>query len=579
MSSTSNTVYISIESRKGGVGKTTVALTLAEMLLQKGYQILFFDMDIIGTRLDPKFIESNQLIHEVSYKDHAANLLRLFNEVYMLGKNVPAFISVEAKQSNYLTFKRDKCNYIGSDIYTGNKDSKDEREEKQTNTLLEDPRVLYDAFHAYWMIEYVKEIVHSFEKAIERDDKLAIILDNSPGFSSIENGLHDFLTDIGSDKGKFIIVSSIEPQDLEACRQTEEIINNIYKDKVAAGEYYRSLLKNGTGNKVKSPAFDSVWKSLCMSNGCFPEYYSSHNESEAKKFIGILVNKVPRNIYEQLFEKKVLHKKDEELQKDLEESAAPFLNHLLYYFNNQLFAEKEITHQINYNSGSDEYYLSGEIANIDEDGRKYERFLDYIKQIGLNILFKTEWSPITPFIDIIEYLRRQEVLIKDVSLSIISEIYNAVKDKKGLERDVEIVKRFVLEILKEENPIQEIFPHVIDFVKNAITDDGTLNLHPDSPELETFGDFVSYVGFAIYWLNNYGDFCSLLNELRNSCLEDVETMEMIDPDTISNKIDSIFKGKEKMEDIKPAISSLISNKINARELRESLKKIIKPWEL
>ena len=136
-----------------------------------------------------------------------------------------------------------------------------------------------------------------------------------------------------------------------------------------------------------------------------------------------------------------------------------------------------------------------------------------------------------------------------------------------------------MEILKEENPIQEIFPHVIDFVKNAITDDGTLNLHPDSPELETFGDFVSYVGFAIYWLNNYGDFCSLLNELRNSCLEDVETMEMIDPGTISNKIDSIFKGKEKMEDIKPAISSLISNKINARELRESLKKIIKPWEL
>ena len=375
----------------------------------------------------------------MSYNGNAVNLLELFNEGFMSGGNVPAFMPADSKQSNYLTFERGKCNIIGSDIYLKREFDEDkEGKHGYTNNLLEDPRVLYDAFHAYWMIEFVKEIVNSFEKAMERDDRIAVILDNSPGFSSIENGLHDFLTDIGPNKGKFIIVSSIEPQDLEACRQTIKIINNIYKDKVAAGEYYRSLLKNGTGNKVKSPAFDSVWNSLCMSNGGFPEYYSSNNESEAKKFIGILINKVPRNIYEQLFEKKVLHE-------DLEESAAPFLNHLLYYFNSQLFAEKEITHQINYNSGSDEYYLSGEIANIDEDGKKYERFLDYIKQIGLNILFKTEWSPITPFIDIIEYLRRQEVLKKDVSLSIISEIYNAVKKKKK----VKLMKIKVLKVMKE----------------------------------------------------------------------------------------------------------------------------------
>ena len=44
-----NQLYFSIESRKGGVGKTTIALNMCKMLRKKGYVVLMLDCDITGT--------------------------------------------------------------------------------------------------------------------------------------------------------------------------------------------------------------------------------------------------------------------------------------------------------------------------------------------------------------------------------------------------------------------------------------------------------------------------------------------------------------------------------------------------
>ena len=113
-------VYISIESRKGGVGKTTVALSLAETLLENDYQVLMLDLDIVGTKMDSTFLKENSAsIHEVSIQNKPVNLLRLFKEVYMTGKNIPAF-SENKEESNRLTFEYGKCNYFESDIYEDN---------------------------------------------------------------------------------------------------------------------------------------------------------------------------------------------------------------------------------------------------------------------------------------------------------------------------------------------------------------------------------------------------------------------------------------------------------------------------
>ena len=575
MNSTSNIVYISIESRKGGVGKTTVALTLAEILQQKEYQILFVDMDIIGTRVDPTFIKDNQhLLHEVSYKGKAVNLLQMFNKVYMSGKNVPAFMPANEKQSNYLTFERGKCNIIGSDLYSKKEDGEDMKEEEEKNTILEDPRVLYDAFHAYWMIEFVKEIVKSFEKAMNRGDKIVVVFDNSPGFSSIENGIHDFLTDIGTEKGKFVLVSSIDQQDLDACRQTKEIINNIIKDKLEARDYYCSLMgdKDKEEKKNTSSAFNSVWNSLCVSNGRIPEYYSINQKVEVKDFISILVNKVPRNIVEDI-EKKILKKN--------EEFPAPFLNHLLYNYNRQLLDKHEINHQI-INSGFGDFKLSGDIAKIEEDDEKYLKFLDYLRQNRLNILFKPEWSPLALFNVIIDSLKKEEAL-KDVSEYSVSELYSTVHREKGFEKNVETVKKFVLKNLKEGVDLHNDFVTVFDFVKNRIefanNHNTPLDLHPDSPRLELIGGFVSNVGLAIYRLNKYDVICELLNELIKRSLEDVETMEQLDTDAISGMIEDILAGRENVEDIKDTVSAMINKTIIARELRYAINQIIKQWEL
>lgn len=577
MNSTSNIVYISIESRKGGVGKTTVALTLAEILQQKEYQILLVDMDIIGTRVDPTFIKDNQhLLHEVSYKGKAVNLLQMFNKVYMSGKNVPVFMPANEKQSNYLTFERGKCNIIGSDLYSKKEDGEDKKEEEEEkNTILEDPRVLYDAFHAYWMIEFVKEIVKSFEKAMNRGDKIVVVFDNSPGFSSIENGIHDFLTDIGTEKGKFVLVSSIDQQDLDACRQTKEIINNIIKDKLEARDYYCSLMgdKDKEEKKNTSSAFNSVWNSLCVSNGQLPEYYSIDHEIKDKKFIGIIVNKVPRNIVEDI-EGRILEKD--------EEFPAPFLNHLLYKYNSQLLDEHDIKHHTNFNSGFDEFKLSGDIAKIEEDDEKYLKFLDYLKQIGLNILFKPMWSPLALFKEIISDLEKEEAL-KDVSEFSVSKIYGTVQREKGFEKNVETVKKFVLKNLKEGVDLHNDFVTVFDFVKNRIefanNHNTPLDLHPDSPRLELIGGFVSNVGLAIYRLNKYDVICELLNELIKRSLEDVETMEQLDTDAISGMIEDILAGRENVEDIKGTVSAMINKTIIARELRYAINQIIKQWEL
>ena len=106
-------VYISVESRKGGVGKTTVSLTLAENLIQKGYQVLVVDLDIIGTRIDSGFIEANsEKIHEVKRDGKTINLLELFKNEFMLGRNLPAFSNSLSSSAGYLTYELGKCNFL-----------------------------------------------------------------------------------------------------------------------------------------------------------------------------------------------------------------------------------------------------------------------------------------------------------------------------------------------------------------------------------------------------------------------------------------------------------------------------------
>ena len=581
-------IYISIESRKGGVGKTTIALSLAQTLIEKGYQVLMLDLDIVGTKMNSSFIrENHDLIHEVSYQGDSVNLLHLFKEVFMIGNNIPAF-SDNKNIRNRLTFEYGKCNFIGSDIYDDNSKEKkkddDSKNKKKDNNLIEDPRVLYDAFHAYWMLEFVKVIANEFNRVVGNNEKVAILLDNSPGFSSIENGIHDFLTDLGPNKGKVLLVSSIDPQDIEACRESKESIQTLLKDKIAASNYYHSLVNNEKEKKVdkkESEAFDSVWNSLCASGGTLPEYYSADVPKEDLTFVRILFNKVPRIIYKDLFKKELLNENND--------YAVPFLNHLLYYFNNSVLKEKQIEHNISFTDRINEYKLSGELANSIKDEKRFQRFCEFTKKIGYGVFFTREWSPLAPFEKIIDSLKKQEV-IKDEPITVfdISNIKLA-KGKTKIEVEVDLAKRMVLSIIKKsknkpknkeykELPIDDVATFVTKAIEESEGID-SLEIQSDSIKFRGIEEFVTVFGLAAYRFHIYDVFCDLINELMVVCLDDAEKMETLDRDNISDTIADFLEGKIKGEKMREKVTQMLSSKKNARELSSKLKEVIESWGL
>lgn len=553
-------VYISIESRKGGVGKTTVSLTLAETLLQNGYQVLLFDMDFIGTRVDATFLKANSnLIHEVTMNDQSVNLLSLFKDWFVAGKGVPAFSPAGVVPANTLTLDEGKCNLIGSNIYGGEKGI----------TPIEDPRILYDAFHAYWMLEFTKKLSKAFCTVIGSSDNVAVLFDNSPGFSSIENGVNDFLTEIGPDNGKVLLVSSVDPQDLEACRQSKAGIETLLNEKIAAGVYYRTLLKEGKGSKQDTPAFKSVWNSLCATDGREPSYFATERGA-IPPFVSILANKVPRNITEQLYTKGVLGK---------DEMVAPFQNHLLYYFSNPLLETQDIQHQLNFQGGINEFLLSGRASQIEEDKQRYKALRAHVKQIGLTDFFKEEWSPMAPFDDLLDNLRSREAL-KGEPIKSLTEVYSQMREpSERVSAEVNVVEQFVQANLNTETTLKPYLKFVRGFVDSALKDVGEevgLNLHSDIPKLQEVEDFTTYFGLAAYRLKTYEAYCKMLNELIIHSLGDVEKMEKLDHEAISSVVEDVIEGRNTGDGMK-ALAKLFLRHKNARELTAALNQILKVW--
>ena len=94
-------LIVSVESRKGGVGKTTAALCLGRLLKQRGYAVLVLDLDVTGTNAadiaDSPFWAKD--IHTV--RDSAGivsegrpppvNLLTMFERCFMSGQRCPTW--------------------------------------------------------------------------------------------------------------------------------------------------------------------------------------------------------------------------------------------------------------------------------------------------------------------------------------------------------------------------------------------------------------------------------------------------------------------------------------------------------
>jgi hypothetical protein len=257
-------LIVSVESRKGGVGKTTAALCLARILRERGYAVLFMDLDITGTNaadIANSVFWQNRLhiISKLNKEDlgdtsksstSPVNLIELFDREFMVGKQIHGFSSNVASEDK-LSIDLAKVNVLGSQIYKTKS-----VHWKGKETTIERPGILFDDLHAYWLLEFIKHIVQNFVDIVkasstENELKIAVILDNSPGYVGLSPAIHDWLTDLGPILGKFLIVASLDTQDLLACERAMDLLHILYKCKWDTSRIFSNLRNVKKGNDVK----------------------------------------------------------------------------------------------------------------------------------------------------------------------------------------------------------------------------------------------------------------------------------------------------------------------------------------
>jgi len=234
-----NPLFVSVQSRKGGVGKTTAALNLCRLLLEKDYEVLLLDLDITGTDITEGLLSPFWREHAVPVEFGAprgkakrgTNVLKLFETCFLAGQPAPRF-DEQVKKGGRRTLRltRGAINVIGSSIDAGDSAA-------LTVTERERPSVLFDELHSYWLLEFIQGLATEFVDAVDRavpDAPVAVVIDNSPGYTGLVPRIQDWLTDLGPERGRFLTISSFDVQDLIACGQSASGLHDKLEEKSAA---------------------------------------------------------------------------------------------------------------------------------------------------------------------------------------------------------------------------------------------------------------------------------------------------------------------------------------------------------
>lgn len=275
----------SVESRKGGVGKTTMALFLAKQLIAKG-PVLLLDCDVTGTSISIPAEKSSfwnkqtNVIHTTnsSEKDGSekmcSNLLDVFTQKYLRG------IDCIADLINKETVKEDRINIIGSEIF-----------DNQYKPIV-DTRLLMDEIHSRWLVEFVTKLSESFAGIYEKST-VSIIIDNSPGYVGFNVALHRKMAKLGPERSKFLFVSTYDEQDLRSCLAAVKEIKNTFSDYSKVGTYVRSLREGGGIDKD----LEKLLKDNHDLNALFYELVEQKDvvvpQNKDDNFCSLIINKVP----------------------------------------------------------------------------------------------------------------------------------------------------------------------------------------------------------------------------------------------------------------------------------------------
>jgi|GEM_PF-5840349 len=454
---------ISVESRKGGVGKTTAALNLASVLLDKKYAVLFIDVDITGTSIIGAYKSSywKEKINSLKENESNTNLLRLFQERYLIGEDVPLFSKVN--NENWL-IDTSKINILQSEIYQSSLAEKNNKFEC-------DPRILFDELHSYWLTEMLKSICNNFCSFVKNDNskkEVVIILDNSPGFVGLAKSIHEWLIEIGPDNGKFLSISSLDNQDLQSTLKAIEYIDNSISKKKEAIEKLNSI-KNGQTDisTISEDIKGLIIKFTTLDN---ESIFKSNKTKLLSNYQALIVNKVPTIITKRtLFYdfNKFENIKNTVLELLYTESSSKIRNYInydnniyyqfiepfLYKKTNKGHSRSWLKEQIN--KTREMVYDLEESNNILDRIEKCQQSIDNITKLiqsselkYLTELIEEKWFPKTPFKDLIKNF---ETVINDFPFHAMMRIRRDNIYERDNEYIREQVEKIVFRKFKEIN--------------------------------------------------------------------------------------------------------------------------------
>ncbi len=339
-----NDVIISVESRKGGVGKTTAALSAAKVLAENGYAVLFLDCDITGTSITD-YAESpiwKDSIFVLKNNNKAINLLNIFNQ-YFKTKEMDEMKFESNEIADLIRMK--KFIAIGSCIFESKEDFPIDPKKELDNLTVNDvdsidvydDLVTTDCFHSSVFVEFLKDLIGCFSNFVNRlkeNFPIAIVIDNSPGYIGLSPSIHDWLLKIGPQEGKFLIITSPDSPDVSATKQlVQQIICkthvrflaakalfSLYSDQSTSSidELMLNPNKNNSLKRIKKEIYSMIeskdnsgvlsyhfpnndfYKALINNElGELPHGDFYINKSANKyNFLGIIENKCLKKIYE-----------------------------------------------------------------------------------------------------------------------------------------------------------------------------------------------------------------------------------------------------------------------------------------
>ncbi|HBZ26136.1 MAG TPA: hypothetical protein DEO54_07840 [Rikenellaceae bacterium] len=283
---------ISVESRKGGVGKTTAAINLASLLYERDYNVFLIDLDITGTSISHACHSPfwKDMLHLVTINNKEVNFIKEFSENYLCGNDSASF-TYNPKDTKKLFVKSDKINVLSSNLYNSE------------GVTLCDPRIIFDELHSYWLTEHIKTLCDSFFELFKK--KTIVILDNSPGFVGLAKSIHEWLTDLGPDRGKFLTISSLDIQDIHSCLSAIRSIDKIIDHKYRGSKYFENL-KSSTIEFPEEPDKEAISFFLKLSNEEFEDSTLSYWLKKSRKpdifeYQSLIINKAPKELRSNMF--------------------------------------------------------------------------------------------------------------------------------------------------------------------------------------------------------------------------------------------------------------------------------------